>query len=177
MKNKTGFWAVVILGSMCSFIHAQNTTGKSSEKEIQTVSLTGKKKLIERKIDRTVFNVENSIASQGMDGVEALRNTPLIKVDETTGISIIGKSGVSVMINDKIVQMSDTELLNYLKSLRSENIARIEVITTPPAKYDAQGNSGIINIVLKKNINLGWSGNLTTGYTKNLMTGLPTILV
>ncbi|AQX05127.1 TonB-dependent receptor [Elizabethkingia meningoseptica] len=171
MKNKTGFWAVVILGSMCSFIHAQNTTGKSSEKEIQTVSLTGKKKLIERKIDRTVFNVENSIASQGMDGVEALRNTPLIKVDETTGISIIGKSGVSVMINDKIVQMSDTELLNYLKSLRSENIARIEVITTPPAKYDAQGNSGIINIVLKKNINLGWSGNLTTGYTKKSYDG------
>ncbi|MDE5438738.1 TonB-dependent receptor [Elizabethkingia meningoseptica] len=171
MKNKTGFWAVVILGSMFSFIHAQNTTGKSSEKEIQTVSLTGKKKLIERKIDRTVFNVENSIASQGMDGVEALRNTPLIKVDETTGISIIGKSGVSVMINDKIVQMSDTELLNYLKSLRSENIARIEVITTPPAKYDAQGNSGIINIVLKKNINLGWSGNLTTGYTKKSYDG------
>ena len=54
------------------------------------------------------------------------------------------------MINDRIVQMSGSELLNYLKSVRSENIAKIEVITTPPAKYDAQGNSGIINIVLKK---------------------------
>lgn len=60
------------------------------------------------------------------------------------------------MINDRIVQMSGSELLNYLKSVRSENIAKIEVITTPPAKYDAQGNSGIINIVLKKNSNLGW---------------------
>ena len=85
-----------------------------------------------------VFNVENSIASQGMDGVEALRNTPLVKVDETSGISIVGKSNVSVMINDRIVQMSGSELLNYLKSVRSENIAKIEVITTPPAKYDAQ---------------------------------------
>lgn len=125
--------------------------GQNSEKEIQTVNLNGKKKLVERKIDRMVFNVENSIASQGMDGVEALRNTPLVKVDETSGISIVGKSNVSVMINDRIVQMSGSELLNYLKSVRSENIAKIEVITTPPAKYDAQGNSGIINIVLKKN--------------------------
>jgi len=171
MKNKSGLWAVVLLSSMGSLIHAQNTSGKASEKEIQTVNLSGKKKLVERKIDRMVFNVENSIASQGTDGVEALRNTPLVKVDEANGISIVGKSNVSVMINDRIVQMSGSELLNYLRSVRSENIAKIEVITTPPAKYDAQGNSGIINIVLKKNSNLGWSGSLTTGYVRKSRDG------
>lgn len=171
MKNKSGIWAVMILSTLCSIVHAQNTSGKNSEKEIQTVNLNGKKKLVERKIDRMVFNVENSIASQGMDGVEALRNTPLVKVDETSGISIVGKSNVSVMINDRIVQMSGSELLNYLKSVRSENIAKIEVITTPPAKYDARGNSGIINIVLKKNSNLGWSGNLTTAYIRKSRDG------
>lgn len=171
MKNKSGIWAVMVLSTLCSIVHAQNTSGKNSEKEIQTVNLNGKKKLVERKIDRMVFNVENSIASQGMDGVEALRNTPLVKVDETSGISIVGKSNVSVMINDRIVQMSGSELLNYLKSVRSENIAKIEVITTPPAKYDAQGNSGIINIVLKKNSNLGWSGNLTTAYIRKSRDG------
>lgn len=68
--------------------------------------------------------MENSIASQGTDGVEALRNTPLVKVDEASGISIVGKSNVSVMINDRIVQMSGSELLNYLRSVRSENIAK-----------------------------------------------------
>lgn len=171
MKNKSGLWAVVLLSSIGSLIHAQNTSGKASEKEIQTVNLSGKKKLVERKIDRMVFNVENSIASQGTDGVEALRNTPLVKVDEANGISIVGKSNVSVMINDRIVQMSGSELLNYLRSVRSENIAKIEVITTPPAKYDAQGNSGIINIVLKKNSNLGWSGSLTTGYVRKSRDG------
>ena len=71
------------------------------------------------------------------------------------------KSGLSVMINERMVNLSGNDLMNYLKSLRSDDIAKIEVITTPPAKYEAQGNSGIINIVLKKRIkNFGWSGSV-----------------
>ncbi len=83
--------------------------------------------------------------------MEVLAGTPLLKVDEDKGLlSIAGKNGVSVMVNDRILNLSGIELINYLRNLRSENILKIEVITTPPAKYDAQGNSGIINIVLKK---------------------------
>ena len=85
-----------------------------------------------------------------MDAVDALATTPLVKVDDNTGVSIVGKSGVAVMINDRILNLSDAELVTYLKSLRSENIEKIEVITAPPAKYEAQGNSGLINIVLKE---------------------------
>lgn len=88
--------------------------------------------MVERKIDRLVFNVENSIASQGMDGIETLSSTPLLKVDENSGISIVGKSGVSVMIDGKLLNFTGKELINYLQSLRSDNIAKVEVITTPP---------------------------------------------
>ena len=144
---------------------------KKKEKQIEGVTLTARKKLIERKADRLVFNVVNSVAAQGMDGAEALSTTPLIKIDENTGVSIVGKSGVAVMINDRILNLSSSELITYLKSLRSENIEKIEVITTPPAKYEAQGNSGLINIVLKKNQNLGWSGSLTTSLQQQTYTG------
>ncbi|MCT2564590.1 TonB-dependent receptor family protein [Chryseobacterium herbae] len=144
---------------------------KKQEKQIEGVTLTARKKLIERKADRLIFNVSNSVASQGMDGAEALSTTPLIKVDDNAGISIVGKSGVAVMINDRMLNLSGSELVTYLKSLRSENIEKIEVITTPPAKYEAQGNSGLINIVLKKNQNLGWSGSLTTSLQQQTYTG------
>lgn len=141
------------------------------EKQIEGVTLTARKKLIERKADRLVFNVSNSVASQGMDGADALATTPLVKVDDNSGVSIVGKSGVAVMINDRILNLSDAELVVYLKSLRSENIEKIEVITAPPAKYEARGNSGLINIVLKKNQNLGWSGSLTSSLQQQTYTG------
>lgn len=144
---------------------------KKNEKQIEGVTLTARKKLIERKADRLVFNVSNSVASQGMDAVDALATTPLVKVDDNTGVSIVGKSGVAVMINDRILNLSDAELVTYLKSLRSENIEKIEVITAPPAKYEAQGNSGLINIVLKRNQNLGWSGSLTSSLQQQTYTG------
>ena len=144
---------------------------KKQEKQIEGVTLTARKKMIERKADRLIFNVSNSVASQGMDGAEALTTTPLLKVDDNAGVSIVGKSGVAVMINERMLNLSGSELVTYLKSLRSENIEKIEVITTPPAKYEAQGNSGLINIVLKKNQNLGWSGSLTTGLQQMTYTG------
>ncbi|MNK21538.1 TonB dependent receptor [compost metagenome] len=140
---------------------------KDSLKEIEKVNILVKKKLIERKADRLIFDVDASIASQGMDAGETLANVPMLKVDENMGtISITGKSSVSVMINGKMLNLQGTLLLNYLKSIRSENISKIEVITTPPSKYEAQGNSGLINIILKKNPNLGFSGNISTGLTQ-----------
>jgi len=133
--------------------------------KIEAVNLTTSKKLIERKVDRLVYNVENSIASQGMNGIDALRNTPLIRI-QNESVSIVGKGNVVVMINDRIINLSQSELTSYLQSLRSDDIAKIEVITTPPSKYEAQGNSGMINIILKKNPNMGWSGNVNGSYQK-----------
>lgn len=134
--------------------------------------MTGKKKLIERKVDRLVFNVENSVASQGLDLVEALAKTPMVRTTDEA-ISIAGKSNVAVMVNDKLLNLSGQELINYLKTLRSDDIARIEVITTPPARYEAEGKSGLINIILKKNTNLGWNASLQT--SGNYYFGRPTV--
>ena len=154
---------IATLFSIATFAQTQ----KDSLKEIEQVNILVKKKLLERKADRLIFNVDASIASQGMDAGETLANVPMLKVDENLGtVSIIGKSSVNVMINGKMLNLSGTALLNYLKSIRSENISKIEVITTPPAKYEAQGNSGLINIILKKNPNLGFSGNISTGLTQ-----------
>ena len=81
--------------------------------------------------------------------VEALAKTPMVRTTDEA-ISIAGKSNVAVMVNDKLLNLSGQELINYLKTLRSDDIARIEVITTPPARYEAEGKSGLINIILKK---------------------------
>ncbi|KMQ65945.1 TonB-dependent receptor [Chryseobacterium sp. FH2] len=145
---------------------------KDSIQNIEKIDILVKKKLLERKADRLIFNVASSIASQGMDASETLANVPMLKVDENMGsISIVGKSSVNVMINGRILNLSGTALLNYLKSIRSENIAKIEVITTPPAKYEAQGNSGLINIVLKKNPNLGFSGSINSNLIQRTYAG------
>lgn len=140
---------------------------------LEGVTITARKELIEQKVDRLVYNIENSIASQGMSGLDVLRNTPMVHVINDN-ISIVGKGNVSVMINDRMLNLSGSELTNYLQSLRSDDIAKIEVITTPPSKYEAQGNSGIINIVLKKNPNLGWSGSVNGSYQRNSYNGFRT---
>lgn len=129
-QNKTKIYSkeVSIFNNITENI---NITNSEKEIKIKEVIVTGNKRLVERKIDRLVFNVENSIASQGMDGIETLSSTPLLKVDENSGISIVGKSGVSVMIDGKLLNFTGKELINYLQSLRSDNIAKVEVITTP----------------------------------------------
>ena len=135
------------------------------QQTIQEVKINGKRKLIERKIDRLVYNVENSIAATGGDALDAIRNTPSVRV-QNDQISIIGKNGIAVMVNDKIIQLSGEDLISYLKTIPSDNIKSIEVVTTPPAKYDAEGNSGIININLKKAKKNAVSGNVRGSYTQ-----------
>jgi hypothetical protein len=127
------------------------------------VIINSKKKLIERKVDRLVFNVENSIAASGGDAIDALRLTPGIRV-QNDAISMIGKSGMGVMVDDKLIQLSGEDLVNFLKTIRKENIKNIEVITTPPSKYEAEGNSGLINIILKKAKKNSWSSSINTSY-------------
>lgn len=145
----------------------------SNEKKLDGVTVIAKKKIVERRVDRLIFNVENSIASQGLNGLEALAKTPMVRASEKS-ISIAGKSGVTVMINDRLLNLSGEDLVNYLKNLRSNDIQKIEVITTPPSKYEAQGKSGLINIILKKNTNLGWNVSLQSSLN-NLYWNQPTV--
>jgi hypothetical protein len=156
---------IIVQGDMVIILTANRTPAV-----LQEVVVNSSKPLLERKIDRMVFNIENSIAAKGTDLGTAIGLTPMLKVSEN-GISIIGKSGVSVMINERMLHLSGSDLINYLKSLRADDVAKIEVITTPPARYEAQGNSGMINIVLKKNLSLGWSGSASTSYSQNKYAG------
>ncbi|WP_417359784.1 TonB-dependent receptor domain-containing protein [Galbibacter sp.] len=135
--------------------------------ELEEVAIVGKKKLIEQKIDRLVFNVENSSkASQG-DALEVLRVTPGVRV-QNDQITMIGKSNLQVMIDDKIIRLSDEELTNFLRSIASEDITKVEVITTPPAKYEASGNSGLVNIILKQAKKDSWNAQLKSSYTQRI---------
>lgn len=133
--------------------------------ELTEVVVESRKKLIERKVDRLVFNVENSVLNTGADGLEVLSIAPGLLVDENK-IEIIGKGIAEILINNRKTYLSGANLTNFIKNLRSENIIKIEIITSPSAKYDAQGGAGIINIVLKKNENEGLSGNVSTNASK-----------
>lgn len=134
-----------------------------SGKVLDDVTIRADKPLIERQADRTIFNTAQSIAANGGDAWELLGHAPGVKTDNGE-VSIAGKSTVSVMINDRLLQVTGEELESMLRSLPAASVSRIEVITAPPARYDAEGNSGIVNIVTKKNIRNGLNGTLTLGY-------------
>ncbi len=139
----------------------------ASVKELNDVTISSHKKVIEQQIDRTVFNVENSISSIGSDAYDVLKKAPGVRVAHD-GVMIAGKSTVSIMINDKLVQLPAEELESLLRSIPADNVSRIEIITTPPAKYDAQGNAGIVNIITKKYLADGMNGNITSSYTQRI---------
>ena len=127
--------AKILLGIMLMisfFSSAQeekkDTINEILENQIQEVEIKSKKKLVERKIDRLVFNVENSISATGGDALDALKVTPGIRV-QNDQISMIGKNSMGIMINDKLIQLSGDDLMNYLKNLKSDDIKKIEVIT------------------------------------------------
>jgi len=129
---------------------------------LNEVKVVGRKPLVEQQIDRLVFNVENSIFGKGVNALELLNQTPRVEVSPDGSLKLIGKSSLSVMIDGRLVQ--GDMMKQRLSALRSDNIAKIEVITTPPAKYSAQGNSGIINIILKKDPMVGWLVNFSTSF-------------
>ncbi len=133
--------------------------------QLEEVVITARKKLIQQKVDRLVFNVENTVAGKGGTAIDALKATPSINVD-TDNLTIVGKGNVRVMVNDRIVQLSGNELNAYLNTIASDDIKNIEVITTPPSKYDAEGDSGLINIVLKKSKENSWNNQIRTSYTQ-----------
>lgn len=135
---------------------------KESATVLEGVQVTAKKPFIEQHLDKMVLNVENSISGSGSTALEVLEKAPGVIVDrQNDQIRIRNKSGVVVMIDGKINYMSSEALAQYLSNLPSDQIASIEIITNPSSKYDAAGNSGIINIKLKKNQNYGTNGTLS----------------
>ena len=135
-------------------------------KELSGVSVSARKPLIEQKIDRTIVNVEAAVTNVGTSALEVLEKSPGISVDKDGNISLKGKQGVQVYIDGRPTYLGGTDLANYLRSLSSNQLDQIEIMTNPPAKYDAAGNSGIINIKTKKTKQFGYSGNLSSTWSQ-----------
>ncbi|MGB4969008.1 MAG: TonB-dependent receptor [Saprospiraceae bacterium] len=127
-------------------------------------TVTAQRSILEVKPDRLIFNVEGTINSIGSDAISLLRKAPSVTIDNNDNISLLGRSGVLVYLDGKRLPLSGQDLSNYLQNLPAEQIDRIEIITNPGAKYEAQGNAGIIDIRLKKDKNLGTNGSVNTSY-------------
>lgn len=137
---------------------------KPSEATTGEVSVIGDKSIAELKLDKRVYNVAADLNNQGSNASEVLENIPSVTVDTEGNVSLRGNSGVRILIDGKFSGFSSTP--EALQQLQADMIEKIEVITNASSRYDAQGEAGIINIILKKNANSGWSGsvNARVGY-------------
>ncbi|HEY0067622.1 MAG TPA: outer membrane beta-barrel protein, partial [Flavisolibacter sp.] len=134
-----------------------------AQNQLEEVTVTGRKPFIQRMTDRIVVNVENSVVSAGASALDVLERSPGVSVNQNDAISLRGRGGVIVMIDGKPSPLGATDLANYLRGLPSNAIESIHIITNPSAKYDAAGNSGIIDIRMKKDQRLGTNGTFTLG--------------
>jgi len=132
--------------------------------DLKAVTVTAKKPFIQRMNDRLIVNVDNSVVNAGSSAFEVLERSPGVTIDPNDNIALKGRQGVIIMIDGKPSPMSGADLVNYLRGLPSNSIDRIEIITNPSSKYDAAGNSGIIDIRLKKDQRMGTNGTLNVGY-------------
>lgn len=130
--------------------------------QLGEVVLQRKKPIVENKIDRTVVNVDAMITAAGGDAMDVLEKSPGIVINQDGSITFKGKSNVAVFIDDKPSYLSGSELEAYLKSLPASTLNQIELMTNPPAKYDAAGGGGVINIITKKSKAKGFNGSFSS---------------
>jgi len=134
------------------------------------VTVTGKKPLVERQLDRTVINVDASITSAGSSVLEVLEKSPGVSVDKDGNIALRGKEGVSVYVDGRPTYLTGADLAALLRSMQANQLNQVEIMTNPSAKYDAAGN-GVINIRTSKSDAKGLSGSASVAYTQGRYAG------
>ena len=135
---------------------------------LKDVNVTARKPFVETRIDRTIVNVDALISNAGTSALDVLEKSPGVLVDQDGNISLLGKSGVTIYIDDKPTYLSGNDLAAYLRSLPSGSLEAIELMPVPPARYDAAGNAGVINIRTKKLKQKGFNGNVSTSYEQGV---------
>jgi hypothetical protein len=139
---------------------------KESTTNLTEVVIQSKKKTIEQKTDRLVYNLENNVTTVGGDALSAINSAPGVVVQNNT-ITILGKGTSRVMIDGRMIEIVGEELNNFLKSISASDIKNIEIISNPPSKYEAEGTGGLINIILKKGVRDSWKNTTTVSYDQN----------
>lgn len=142
--------------------------------ELSEVIVEATRPMFEQKIDRTVINVQSNISRAGGSALDVLQRSPGVTVDKMNdAIALSGKQGVRIMINGKMSRIPMSAVVQMLDGMNAENIDRIELITTPPSKYEAEGDAGMINIVMKKTEDIGTNGSVSffSGYGRDVKYG------
>lgn len=150
---------------MLSADHVQHVetpiTLSALSSQLTSVEVTASKPLLQRLEDRLLVQVSDSPLSLGNNTLDILQRSPGIIVDQDGNISINGRSGVRIYLDGKDLRLSGDQLSSFLEGLTASNIERIEIITNPSAKYEAQGNAGIVDIITKKGLLMGTNGSLS----------------
>ncbi len=143
-----------------------NMVMKEAASELKAVTVTSRKEAIEIDKGKLVYNVGNSATSAGSSALELLRKLPGVSIGQDDQIMLKGAGGINVMIDGKMTYLSEQQLVQLLRSMSGESIAKIELISAPGAEFDAAGNAGIINFVTKKNVFVGYSLDILSGISK-----------
>ncbi len=139
---------------------------KEDANTLDDVVVTARRKLIEHNANGFVFNVENSVAATGGNGLDVLKVTPGINV-QNNSVQMIGRGASQVMVNGRLLPLSGDDLIDFLNSLSSDDIKKIAIIKNPSAQFDAEGNGGLIDIILKKGVQNSWKNSTTFSHNQN----------
>lgn len=140
-----------------------NIKASASTNNLKEVDIVAEKPIMQMDVDKKVFNVEKNITTAGGSATDVLSNVPAVSVDVDGNVSLRNNSNVTILIDGKPATLLGSDQASALQSLPASSIESVEVITNPSAKYDAQGPTGIINIVTKKDGRLGVNGSITLG--------------
>ncbi|MGY3210959.1 TonB-dependent receptor domain-containing protein [Mucilaginibacter sp. HD30] len=158
--------ALIRLGTESAAADVPVITLQKDAVSLNQVEIAAQRDVIEQKVDRTVVNLGASISSTGASALEVLERMPGVLVDQSGNITFKGKTGIMVMIDDKPTYLSGENLANYLKSIPASQLEAIELMPNPPARYDASGNAGVINIKTKKSKAAGFNGTINASAGK-----------
>jgi outer membrane receptor protein involved in Fe transport len=135
-----------------------------AKNELKEVSVTALKPVVKQEVDRIGYSVQNDPEVKSLTALDMMRKVPMLSVDGNNNIKLRGQDNYKILINGKESSLMARNPSDVLKAMPASNIEKIEVITTPPAKYDAEGLAGIINIITKKNGDQGYNGNISARY-------------